>query len=140
MSRISALVRRHRLTTFFVLAYAFSWWLWILYATGLSPNPIASFGPFLAAIVVLALTEGRAEIGRLFRRMVRWRVSPVWYAVALLLPGVLAAIAAALNILLSAQPPSLDQLGGWPGLIPTFALLLLVPGIGGAWEEPGWRG
>ena len=140
MSRISALVRRHRLTTFFVLAYAFSWWVWILYATGLSPNPIASFGPFLAAIVVLALTEGRAGIGRLFRRMVRWRVSPVWYAVALLLPGVLAAIAAALNILMGAQPPSSDQLGGWPGLIPTFALLLLVPGIGGAWEEPGWRG
>jgi CAAX protease family protein len=140
MSGISALLKRHRLTAFFVLAYAFSWWAWILYATGLSPNPIASFGPFLAAIVVLALTEGRAGIGRLFRRMVRWRVSPIWYAVALLLPGVLAGIAAGVNILLGAQPPSSAQLGGWPGLIPTFALLLLVPGIGGAWEEPGWRG
>jgi membrane protease YdiL (CAAX protease family) len=135
-----ALVRRHPLITFFVLAYALSWWAWILYALGVSPNPIASFGPFLAALVVLALTEGKAGIGRLFRRMVRWRVAPIWYAVALLLPAVLAGIAAALNVLLGAQPPSPAQLGAWPGLLPTFALVLLIPGVGGAWEEPGWRG
>jgi len=135
-----ALVRRHPLVTFFVLAYALSWWAWILYALGVFPNPIASFGPFLAALVVLALTEGKPGIGRLFRRMVRWRVSPVWYALALLLPAVLAGIAAALNVLLGAQPPSPAQVGAWPQLLPTFAVLLLVPGFGGAWEEPGWRG
>jgi uncharacterized protein len=137
---MSALVRRHPLVTFFVLAYALSWWAWILYALGVFPNPIASFGPFLAALVVLALTEGKPGIGRLFRRMVRWRVSPVWYALALLLPAVLAGIAAALNVLLGAQPPSPAQVGAWPQLLPTFAVLLLVPGFGGAWEEPGWRG
>lgn len=104
MSRISALVKRHRLTTFFILAYALSWWAWILYALGLFPNPIASFGPFLAAIVVLALTEGKAGLLGLFRRMVRWRIAPGWYAVALLLPAVLAASATALNIVLGAQP------------------------------------
>jgi membrane protease YdiL (CAAX protease family) len=135
-----ALVRRHPLVTFFVLAYALSWWAWILYALGVFPNPIASFGPFLAALVVLALTEGKPGIGRLFRRMVRWRVSPVWYTLALLLPAVLAGIAAALNVLLGAQPPSPAQVGAWPQLLPTFAVLLLVPGFGGAWEEPGWRG
>jgi CAAX protease family protein len=139
MSRTLALVRRHRLTTFFVLAYALSWWAWILYALGLFPNPIASFGPFLAAIVVLALTEGKAGILGLFRRMIRWRVSPGWYAVALLLPAVLAAIAAGLNVLLGAQP-SAAQLGAWPEIFSTFALVLLIPGVGGAWEEPGWRG
>jgi uncharacterized protein len=140
MSRILALVRHHPLATFFVLAYALSWWAWILYALDLFPNPIASFGPFLAALVMLALTEGKAGIGRLFRRMIRWRVAPGWYAVALLLPAVLAGVAAALNVLLGAQPPTPAQLDGWPGLIPTFAVLLLVPGFGGAWEEPGWRG
>jgi hypothetical protein len=39
-----------------------------------------------------------------------------------------------------ARPPSPAELGAWPSLIPTFFLLLLIPGIGGAWEEPGWRG
>jgi uncharacterized protein len=140
MSRIRALVKRHRLTTFFILAYALSWWAWILYALGAFPGPIASFGPFLAAVVVLAVTEGKAGLLGLFRRMVRWRVAPGWYAVALLLPVVLAASATALNVLLGAQPPSAGQLGAWTGVFSTFAFALLIPGVGGAWEEPGWRG
>ena len=140
MSGILALVRRHPLTTFFILAYALSWWAWILYALGLFPNPIASFGPFLAAIVVLALTEGKAGLGGLFRRMIRWRVAPGWYAVALLLPAALAATATVLNVLLGAEPPAAAELNAWPGLFVTFAIVLLVPGFGGAWEEPGWRG
>ena len=135
-----ALIKRHPLATFFILAYALSWWAWILYAFGLFPNPIASFGPFLAAVVVLALTEGKAGLGGLFRRMIRWRVPPGWYAVALLLPAVLAAAATALNVVLGAERPSAAALNGWTGLFATFAIVLLVPGFGGAWEEPGWRG
>src|SRR5215213_5170326 len=73
--------------------------------------------------------------------MVRWRVPLRWYAVALLLPvGLTAAAAASLNVLLGAQTPSAIELGGWTDLFSTFALILLVLGIGGAWEEPGWRG
>jgi CAAX protease family protein len=140
MSRISALVSRHRLATFFILAYALSWWAWILYALGAFPNPIASFGPFLAAIVVLALTEGKAGLLGLFRRMVRWRVSPGWYVVALLLPAALGAAATVLNVMVGAERPSAVELSGWTGLFATFAILLLIPGFGGAWEEPGWRG
>jgi uncharacterized protein len=135
-----ALVKRHPLTTFFILAYALSWWAWILYALGLFPNPIASFGPFLAAIVVLALTEGKAGLSGLFRRMIRWRVAPGWYAVALFLPAVLAATATLLNVLLGAEPPSAAEISTWTGIFPTFAIVLLIPGFGGAWEEPGWRG
>ena len=71
-------------------------------ALGLFPNPIASFGPFLAAIVVLALTQGKAGLLGLFRRMGRWRIPPGWYVVALLLPAALAA-AAVLNVLLGAE-------------------------------------
>ena len=133
-------VRRHPLLVFFVLAYVFSWWPWPLYALGLAPSPIVGFGPFLAAVVVLALTGGKAGVVALLRRMVRWRVAPVWYAVALGLPVVISGGATVLNVLLGARPPSPAELGAWTGLIPTFFLLLLVPGLGGAWEEPGWRG
>ena len=72
--------------------------------------------------------------------MIRWRVPPGWYAVALLLPAVLAATATVLNVLLGAEPPAASELNAWPGLFATFAIVLLVPGFGGAWEEPGWRG
>lgn len=140
MSGILALVKRHPLTTFFVLAYTLSWWAWIPYALGVFPNPVASFGPFLAAVVVLAMTEGKAGLLGLFRRMLRWRVAPGWYAVALLLPAVLTAAATMLNVLLGAEPPTATELSKWPGLFSTFAIVLLIPGVGGAWEEPGWRG
>jgi uncharacterized protein len=134
-------VRRYPLITFFVLAYVFSWWPWPLYALDLTPGYIIGFGPFLAALVVLALTRGKVGILELLKRMVRWRVRPVWYAVALLLPVAIALGATVLNVLLlGAQHPPSAELGGWPSLIPTFFLLLLIPGIGGAWEEPGWRG
>jgi uncharacterized protein len=133
-------MRRYPLIVFFVLAYAFSWWPWPLYAFGLSPGYIIGFGPFVAALVVLGLTRGKVGIFGLLKRMVRWRVRPVWYAVALLLPVGIALGATVLNVLLGAGPPSSAELGAWPSLVPTFFLLLLVPGIGGAWEEPGWRG
>jgi uncharacterized protein len=57
-------IKRHPLVAFFVLAYALSWWAWIPYVLGVFPNPVASFGPFLAALLVLALTEGRAGVLR----------------------------------------------------------------------------
>jgi uncharacterized protein len=136
-----SVVRRYPLIVFFVLAYVFSWWPWPLYAFGLSPSPIIAFGPFLAAILVLALTTGKGGVVTLLRRMVRWRVRPVWYAVALLLPVAISGGAALLNVVvLGASAPSPAELGAWSGLVPTFFLRLLVPGTGGAWEEPGWRG
>jgi uncharacterized protein len=125
-----SLVRRYPLIAFFVLAFALSWWAWPLYYFDLSPNPIIGFGPFLAALVVLALTEGRSGVGRLLRRMVRWRVGLQWYAVALLLPIVVTLASAALNVfLLGAQrTSSAADLGGWSTLLLLFLLWLLIPG------------
>jgi uncharacterized protein len=140
MHRLSSVVKRRPLIAFFLLSYAFSWWPWVLYAFDLLPQPIAGFGPFLAAVLVLAVTSGKSGIVRLLRRMVRWRVGLRWYAVALLLPVAITLTAAVFNVLLGARAPSAAELGGWTGLFSTFAILLLVPGLGGAWEEPGWRG
>jgi uncharacterized protein len=140
MSRLSSVVKRHPLIAFFVLSYALSWWPWVLYAFDLLPQPIAGFGPFLAAVLVLTITSGKSSIVRLLRRMVQWRVGLRWYAVALLLPVAITLTAAVFNVLLGARAPSAAELGGWTGLFSTFAILLLVPGLGGAWEEPGWRG
>jgi uncharacterized protein len=140
MSRLSSVVRQHPIITFFALAYALSWWPSILYAFDLLPQPIVGFGPFLAAVLMLAITVGKTGIVGLLRRMVRWRVAPVWWAVALLLPVAITLVAVAFNVLLGAQAPSAAELGGWTGLFSTFAIVLLVPGLGGAWEEPGWRG
>jgi uncharacterized protein len=141
MSRLSSVVKQHPMVTFFVLAYALSWWPSILYPLDLSPLPIVGFGPFFAALVVLGFTRGKTGVGGFLRRMVRWRVGLRWYAVALMLPVGLTAVGAALNVfVLGARTPSSAELGGWSNLFVLFAILLLVPGFGGAWEEPGWRG
>src|SRR3712207_5782684 len=141
MSRLLSAVRRRPIVTFFLLAYALSWWPSIFYAFGSLPQPIAGFGPFLAAVLVLAITGGKTGVVGLLRRMVRWRVGLRWYAVALLLPVAIALAAAAFNVIvLGARAPSAAEVGGWTGLFSTFAILPLVPGLGGAWEERGWGG
>jgi membrane protease YdiL (CAAX protease family) len=137
-----SLVRRYPLVAFFVLAVALSWWSWILYSFDLAPTPIVGVGPFLAALIVLAITEGKSGVIGLLRRMVRWRVGPQWYAVALLLPIAVTLAAAALNVFLlgARRTSSAADPGGLWTLLSTFFLLLLIPGIGGSWEEPGFRG
>ena len=83
-----AAMRRHPLVVFFVLAYAFSWWPWPLYALGLAPGYIIGLGPFLAALVVLVLTHGRAGI----LGLLQLRVAPARH---LCLPQVVPTIAGA---------------------------------------------
>ena len=141
ISSLSSVVRRHPIITFFVLTYALTWLAWPLWALGLYPiAPVFSFAPFLTALVVLAIIQGRSGVGGLLRRMVRWRVGIRWYVAALLIPAGITLTAAVLNVLLGAQAPSSAELGSWTGLLPIFLAVLLIPGLGGAWEEPGWRG
>jgi uncharacterized protein len=66
-----SLARRHQLITFFVLAYALSWWPWPLFGTFLGGQPIVAIGPFLAAIIVTALIASTAGLKALLSRMVR---------------------------------------------------------------------
>ena len=55
MSRLSSVAKRHPLVTFFVLAYALTWWASIVYAVYPNPFPVFPYGPFLAAIIIVAL-------------------------------------------------------------------------------------
>lgn len=133
-------VRRRPLVAFFLLAYLFSWWPSALYlATGSGP-PLLGCGPFLAAVTVLALTGGRRGVKPLLRSMCHWRVPGRWWAVAILAPVLMTILATALNVALGAPAPSAEDLGNWTNVLPTFLFILLVPIVGGAWEEPGWRG
>src|SRR5215213_4701601 len=126
-------VRRHPLITFFVLAYALSWW----------PLPFGSFlalGPLVAALIVLAITEGWAGLQDLGSRMIRWRVGWIWYAVAIGLPLGVHLLTVALNVGLGAGAPLLAQFTPLFGIIVVFALRLVSPLDVPLGEEPGWRG
>jgi membrane protease YdiL (CAAX protease family) len=131
MSIVLKLVRRHPLVSFFVLAYALTWPL----IPFVSVSPLwgfpALFGPALAAIVVVAVADGRAGLRDLLGRVARWRVGARWYAVALGLPAVLALAAAGVHVVLGGQGSF--ELGGLSAL--NFVVFVLIVG-----EELGWRG
>lgn len=148
-------VSRHRMTSFFALAFGLSWLAWAPYV--LSDNglgllhfafpavagssqligvlPGAYLGPILSALLVTALTEGKAGLRQWAGRLLRWRVHWGWYVVVLL--GV------PLALVITSIP-----FGGGPGALhlpPTSVLVAYLPALAfqlvttGLAEEPGWR-
>jgi membrane protease YdiL (CAAX protease family) len=137
---IMTLLKRHPLSTFFVLTYALSWWPWLLYTVHLFPFPLLATGPTLAALLMMGIIGGWTGTKALLLRLVQWRARPRWYAVILLLPLVIWGGAVMLNVLLGAPVPAVANLVGWPSLVLGFLLYLVNPLQGPLGEEPGWRG
>jgi uncharacterized protein len=148
------LLARHPLTSFFVMAYAFSWLVElpvVLSETGTGalpytlPKPLiavliaaATFaGPTVAAFIMTALTEGRAGVHRLLRRYIQWREGLGWYVFVLLgIPAIVIVGAMVVpGALASFQPIIVPLLLAYPL---AFAMTFLLGGPLG--EEPGWRG
>jgi membrane protease YdiL (CAAX protease family) len=140
MRRSLGWLRHHRLLAFFILAYAISWASWPFFAAGLLPRmEFLPVGPLAAAVIVIALTEGRPGFRTWGRRLIRWRVGWVWYAVALLLPAALVLVTGFVTMALGAAAPGLERLT-WSGLMTVFAVRLVNPLDGALGEEPGFRG
>ena len=139
MSAITAWTRRHRLTVFFGLAFAVSWWAWPFYVAGIAPTPFFACGPVVAAIVVIAVADGRAGYRDLFARLTRWRVGWTWWAVAIAMPLAVLAVASLANVTLWGAPaPDLGNLA-WADIGLVVAFRFVDPLDGPFGEEPGWR-
>ena len=129
MSSLRAAIQKHPITAFAIATYVLSWWSVPFAGGGLIPH-----GPFLAAVILLALTEGRAGVSRLLRRLTAWPGRWYWFVIG---PGLVVAyllVAALLNSILGGATNSVAPLRSFG---PTFLMLLL---LGGLWEEPGWTG
>ena len=123
--------RRYPLVTYFVLAYALTWWVYPLLQFSLLIGLFGLFGPAVAAIVIAALTGGTRGVKELLFRLVLWRVGLRWYAIALGLPALLALMALGLHLALLTSTSV--QLGALSVL--DLVVFVLVAG-----EELGWRG
>jgi membrane protease YdiL (CAAX protease family) len=141
MNPILAIARRRPLASFFVLTFALCWGLGaVLDGTMLAPDGIFLSGVLIAALIVVAVADGRSGLKDLGRRLLRWRVAPRWYAVVFLLPVAIIGTVAALTPLLGGAP--LD----WSKQLPLtttallFAIFLFVPLAAPLSEEIGWRG
>jgi membrane protease YdiL (CAAX protease family) len=139
---VRQLIRRAPLSSFLVLSCLLSWWPGALQVAGVPmPGPaITGVGPFLAALIVLGGTQGRAGIRGLLSSMVQWRVPRRAYLAGIGLPLLVSGSAILATLALGAARPDKADLALWPTIPILMLLMLLIPGIGGAWEEPGWRG
>jgi uncharacterized protein len=127
-------LREHRLLAFGGLVVVLTG---LVAVAGLDRNtaPFALiFVPAVSALVVAGLADGRPAIGRLFRRITRWRVAPRWYAAALGIPLVMWLGVVGAGI---ATGVPVSELFGDLGSVPLVLLVVLVPALV---EEFGWRG
>jgi membrane protease YdiL (CAAX protease family) len=138
------------LVVFFTLAYALSWaWAIPLAVTGAVvergrgwPTHYPSLlGPAIAAVLVLAWTEGRAALAGLGRQLVRWRVGVGWWLVALS-PVAFLGLALLAARLAGRDLPAVADFGRFSGTpaIGLIGVLLLITFVGSLGEETGWRG
>ncbi len=140
-------MRRSRLGIYLACTFALTWLVWwgevLLTGTGaLQPGGGAFTGAFIVgaaapvagAYLSVWLTGGRVGLREYNARVLRWKLSPTWYAAALLLPFAVGLAARAIAALGSAQPPG--ALRPWTSLLALFPAMIL----GGGLEELGWRG
>ena len=98
----------------------------------------AGAGPFLAAIIVLAIFEGREGLRNLFSQITKWQLNTRWYLMALVIPLVLAAVSLLFGFLTNGMKmPDLNPILSATYFLPFLLYMIVFTGL---WEEPGWRG
>jgi len=141
---------------FFFLTFAYSWLLWLpsmLSAWGVEMPidisvytsvvvPIGAFAPMLAAITLIFRKGRWLGVKAFLRKAFDFRVKPLYYILALLLPIVIHAISHYLAPVMGFEVADTLFPADLPAppivmAIPYFFLMLL---IGGGQEEFGWRG
>ena len=149
---MKALIQRHRLLIYFILAFAISWG-GILISVGPgglvgTTKPTDSqlpfvylamlAGPSIAGILLIGLIYGRQGFQDVLFRLLTWRVKAKWYAMALLTaPLLMIVILLALSFLSVEFLPGIVVARDKASLLLTGILAGVVVGF---FEELGWTG
>ena len=143
-------LQRHSLTLGIALMFLLTWPIDLAHS-GRMPFEVPflvylflGWGFIVAALVMTALTGGRAAVTTLLGRFLIWRVGWKWYAAVLLAPAIMCA-AVLLNAALTGQAIDFadvfaHRIFGASASLPMFvAPFFLVDAISNG-EEMGWRG
>jgi hypothetical protein len=128
MKPLNVFLQRYAILLFFPLAYLLSWWSILVPQAhgGILPH-----GPAFAALILVALTEGRAGLSVWWKRITNGRVHWAWYLAA---PAILIAFqlgAGWINLAMGATLHPIQWSNIWPSV-------LMLVFLGGQWEELGW--
>ena len=146
---MKAIMKQYPVGSFFVLAYAISWVLWVplvLYIKFVLPADqepgglmlimlLGTFAPTVAAIMMTGILEGKPGVKKLLAKLLIWRVGVRWWLAAFLLVPVATFAAIGIYVLLGGTVGRFDPSQWYIVLLgPVFALPFFVG------EEMGWRG
>lgn len=140
-------IRSHRLLAFVCIAFGWTWgWDAIFFVLGLWETiPVSIprvWGPAIAALVVIWASE--IPLRRWIRRRLDWRVVPVFFLLALLIPLFITNVQPVVEAI-SGGTVVYDPPGDPPEELYLLGILLLLTLLGqmfllGGTEEIGWRG
>ncbi len=149
-TKISVWAKKNALLGYFILAYGISWVIGIplaLAAQRGNPQSIPfsihylyAYGPMLSALIMTWLSDGSGGVKELFGHILKWRVKPLWWGIALS-PLILFAVVAIIQRFIQGvwmDFSLLGQVNFLPDLgIGALFLWIFTFGFG---EEIGWRG
>jgi membrane protease YdiL (CAAX protease family) len=146
------LIKKNPVLSYFIFTFLISWGaILVLIAFNGMPDTVAEaqaqlplaimtflLGPFISGLVMTGLVNGRNGYRNLWSRMLKWRISLVWYAIALLLaPLVFVATHFVLSLFSPVYLPGFLTAPNGSSLIFTGIMSGIMVGI---LEEVGWFG
>lgn len=142
IGHLGNIVDRHRILSFFVGTFSFSWTFWIGIAVSTDAQSLGliavvpgAFGPPLAALAVVWLTGD--DVRNWLQTVGRIHASLRWYGIALMVPVAMVTVG---TIVLAVLGVDL-AVGELPLRITIFLpTVLFMALLGGGQEELGWRG
>ena len=141
-SKPDSIVVRHPVAAYFLLTFTISWLGALAVAaphllrheplpiiTGILMFPVMLLGPSLSGIFLTGVVAGKPGLRDLLSRLLRARISPIWYAPLLIPPVLVLTLLLTLKTFLS------------PVYTPNLFLLGVLFGVpAGLLEEIGWTG
>jgi membrane protease YdiL (CAAX protease family) len=153
MKSIKDFIKNNPVPMYFIMTFAISWGGVILVMSGFggipttkeqfaAQLPVAILamlgGPSFAGLLMTGLVNGRAGLRDLLSRLLKWRVSFQWYAIALLTgPLVLMATLLALSL---TSPVYLPGIFTTDDMASRLLFGIVAALAGGFFEELGWTG
>ena len=155
-STMISYIKKHPVLTYFLLTYVITWTCWITVFLIFEPyrsSPesastmllilleilakIGACGPGIVALILTLILYGKGGFRDFINRIFKWRVNPLYYVFALLLPIAIYMIPLSLEIMLGESFPNTFAAYGLIGFIFHYLFRLI---LGNYEEEIGWRG
>ncbi len=153
MKTIRALIKRHLLSSYYILTFTISWGavLVMIISSGLPRTakemeafmpvviPAQLLGPSLSGLLMIGLVDGRAGYRDLWSRLRRWRAGIHWYAIAVL-AGPLIVLGVMMGLFWALSPVYLPGLFARDDKVFWLIMGLSSGIVTGICEELGWVG